>query len=49
MQPFFGDDPEEPAEEPDREDDICNDCGARMEWTLDLDGVQRLECPDCDD
>jgi|GEM_PF-5379822 len=46
MQPFFGD---ECKEEPEPADDICNECGSRMEWTLDLDGVQRLECPDCDD
>ncbi|WP_168215878.1 hypothetical protein [Halorussus ruber] len=25
----------------------CDDCGARLEWSLGLDGVQFLECPDC--
>ncbi|RMB23816.1 hypothetical protein [Haloplanus aerogenes] len=45
MQPFFGDEPDDP--EPD-EQNVCDDCGSRMEWTLGLDGVQRRECPNCD-
>lgn len=27
--------------------DVCDDCGAALEWTLGLDGVQRFECPNC--
>lgn len=30
------------------DDDRCDDCGAELEWTLDPDGVQRRECPNCD-
>lgn len=27
--------------------DRCEDCGTPLEWTLDLDGVQRRVCPNC--
>ena len=46
MEPFLG---EECQEGPEPPDDICDECGSQMEWTLDLDGVQRRECPNCND
>jgi hypothetical protein len=34
--------------ETERDDsERCDQCGAKLEWTLDLDGVQRRECPNC--
>lgn len=29
--------------------DVCDACGAELEWTLDVDGTQHKECPRCDD
>lgn len=31
------------VDDPDR----CTDCGAELEWRLDVDGVQHHECPKC--
>jgi predicted RNA-binding Zn-ribbon protein involved in translation (DUF1610 family) len=52
MQDFFGSgciqDEDSKTEQGDGDDaERCDRCGAELEWTLDLDGVQRLECPNC--
>ena len=50
MEPIPGDDchcSETQTEQNDTEDS-CDHCGATLEWTLDIDGVQRLECPHCE-
>lgn len=30
------------------DEERCERCGTEKEWTLDVNGVQRLECPWCD-
>ncbi|MFC6614461.1 hypothetical protein ACFQAS_05745 [Halopenitus salinus] len=50
MQPAPGaDDERSEAAEANRDDSkTCSECGATLEWTLDVDGVQHLECPNCE-
>ena len=36
-------------EQREDKEDICDNCGTALEWTLDVDGVQRRVCPSCGD
>lgn len=31
----------------DRNEELCSQCGATLEWQLNLDGTTTLECPHC--
>jgi hypothetical protein len=43
-----GEFPDTEKEEEDEQDEICDNCGTELEWTLNLDGVQKRVCPSCD-